>query len=147
MIRFVVDSSVAAKWIFPGVDEEFSDEAAQFVTRSAKGEFQLLVPDLFWLEMAKILWKAARKGRCTTDTARQGLSYLRTIALETLPTNPLAETALALALATDRTAYDCAYVVLAVNEKATLISADRRLVNAVGDRMPVRWLGSPALLP
>ena len=41
----------------------------------------------------------------------------------------------------DRTFYDSTYVALAVATGTELITADERLVNALGSRFPVRWLG------
>jgi predicted nucleic acid-binding protein len=42
----------------------------------------------------------------------------------------------------DRSFYDSLYVALALATKTELITADERLVNALGSRFPVRWLGS-----
>jgi predicted nucleic acid-binding protein len=47
-----------------------------------------------------------------------------------------------IALDFDRTVYDSAYIALAVATGSELITADERLVNALGSRFPVRWLGS-----
>ena len=42
----------------------------------------------------------------------------------------------------DRTVYDSIYMALAVRTGHHLITADNRLVSAVGDLLPVFWLGS-----
>lgn len=49
---------------------------------------------------------------------------------------------LAMAIAFQRPVYDCLYVALAVLSRAPMITADERLVHALGSRYPVRWLGS-----
>jgi predicted nucleic acid-binding protein len=54
----------------------------------------------------------------------------------------LLEQALQIAMACDRSFYDSLYVAVAVSAKAELITADERLVNALGSRFPVRWLGA-----
>ena len=42
----------------------------------------------------------------------------------------------------NRNAYDGFYVALAVSTGWNLVTADERLVNALGSRFPVRWLGA-----
>jgi predicted nucleic acid-binding protein len=47
-----------------------------------------------------------------------------------------------IAFAFDRTVYDSIYVALAVLLGRRLVTADERLANAVGIRLPVVWLGA-----
>jgi predicted nucleic acid-binding protein len=42
----------------------------------------------------------------------------------------------------DRSFYDSLYVALALTAKTQLITADERLVKALGSRFPIRWLGT-----
>jgi predicted nucleic acid-binding protein len=49
--------------------------------------------------------------------------------------------ALQIAEACDGSFCDSLYVALAVTTKTELITAGERLVNALGTRFPVRWLG------
>jgi predicted nucleic acid-binding protein len=55
---------------------------------------------------------------------------------------PLLKDAFALAAAHERTVYDCVYVALALQYGCEFLTADERLVNALGSRFPVRWLGA-----
>jgi predicted nucleic acid-binding protein len=50
--------------------------------------------------------------------------------------------ALRIAVTFERSFYDSLYVALAMSTKTELITADERLVNALGSRFPVRWLGA-----
>jgi predicted nucleic acid-binding protein len=50
--------------------------------------------------------------------------------------------ALQIATTYDRSFVDSLYVALSLQARAELITADERLVNALGSRFPVRWLGS-----
>jgi predicted nucleic acid-binding protein len=59
--RFVLDASVAAKWVLPEQGETLSREAVLLLTRFAGGEVEFAVPDLFWPEVGNILWKCVRK--------------------------------------------------------------------------------------
>ena len=62
--------------------------------------------------------------------------------IPTAPASPLLRDAFAIAAAFDRTVYDCMYVALSIAADAPLATADERLVNALGARFSVRWLGS-----
>jgi predicted nucleic acid-binding protein len=50
--------------------------------------------------------------------------------------------ALNIAVAHDRSVYDCLYVALAIQFKTEMITADERLANALAARLPVKWLGA-----
>lgn len=142
MSRFVVDASVAAKWFLPGAGETLVGEALNLLRRYAKGEIQLIVPDLFWAEFANILWKAVRRGRWTKSAADAAITAMKARHLPTVPSLNLLEEAFAIATSFDRTVYDSLYVALAVVSKAQLITADERLARALAAYLPVQWLGS-----
>ena len=74
MKTYVIDASVAAKWVLPAGRETLSQEALELLKRYAAGEVRFVVPDLFWAELANILWKAIRHGRIRTSTAETGAS-------------------------------------------------------------------------
>ena len=142
MNTFVVDASVAAKWVLPPRDEPLSNEALSLLRRYIKEEVRILVPDLFWVELANILWKAARQRRCSASTAQSALSHILELGIATVPCTGLLENAMHIALRFDRSAYDSLYVALAVSSDSTVVTADERLANALAAHFPVRWLGS-----
>jgi predicted nucleic acid-binding protein len=139
---FVIDASVAAKWVLPDRSETLLDEAEQLLGRYAKGQARLVVPDLFWAELGNILWKAVRRGRCTQKAAETGLATMRKRGLPTVPSDTLVEAAFAIAAAFDRTVYDSLYIALAIDCRGQLVTADEKLANAVAAHFPVKWLGS-----
>jgi predicted nucleic acid-binding protein len=59
----------------------------------------------------------------------------------TLPSRAVLPEALMIAVDFGRTVYDSTYVAVAVATGSELLTADERLVNALGSRFPVRWLG------
>lgn len=63
MNTYVIDASVAAKWLLPASGETLTQEAAELLKRYAGGEVRFVVPDLFWAELANVLWKAVGQGR------------------------------------------------------------------------------------
>jgi predicted nucleic acid-binding protein len=58
------------------------------------------------------------------------------------PTAPLIRDAFAIAMEFSQTVYDSIYVALAAASAAPLVTADERLLNALGAWFPMQWLGS-----
>ena len=142
MSRFVLDASVAAKWCLPSINEPLADEALRLLDLARRGTLDLLVPDLFWVEMGNILRKAARVGRISASAANAGLAFIEDLGISTAATAGLVRDAMDLALSYDRTVYDSLYVILAVHRGVDLVTADERLANALAARFPVKWLGA-----
>jgi predicted nucleic acid-binding protein len=139
---YVVDASVAAKWILPAGGETLTQEALELLKRYVAGEVRFIVPDLFWAELANILWKAGRQGRIREDSARSALHGMRERNFPTVSSHTLLAEAFAIATAFDRAVYDALYVALAINSKSQLVTADERVANALAAHLPVKWLGS-----
>jgi predicted nucleic acid-binding protein len=142
MITFVLDASVAAKWFLPSAGEPLSDEAFQLLQRQVNGELQFMVPDLFWSELGNILWKAVWQQRIHRTAAEEAMSAVREQNLGTIPSRELIVDAFALANDFRRSVYDCVYVIAAITQRSTLVTADQRLANALGGPLPVKWLGA-----
>lgn len=142
MKTYVVDASVAAKWILPASGETLTREALELLKSYAVGEVRFIVPDLFWAELANILWKAVRQARLRASLAESGLHAMRDRNFPTISSHTLLVEAFAIATAFDRTVYDALYVALAVDSKSQLVTADERLANALAAHLPVKWLGS-----
>jgi predicted nucleic acid-binding protein len=140
--RFVADVSVSAKWILRGPEERLVAQARHFLLQLVNGDIEILVPDLFWVELGNVLWKAVLAGRCTKTLAESGLRDLKEEGLLTVPSHSFIEAALEIAIAFDRTVYDSVYIALARDRNAQLITADEKLANAVAAQFPVRWLGA-----
>jgi predicted nucleic acid-binding protein len=124
LTRLAVDASVAVKWFVP----EIHSEAA---LRLLKEERDLLVPDLVWGEVGNILWKKKQRGEITDENARFILQQLGRFNLVVHSSQELADTAWALASRLKRTFYDSLYLALAERQGCPLVTADRRLFNAV----------------
>jgi predicted nucleic acid-binding protein len=138
----VVDASVAAKWLLPAGNETFVDRANRLLSLHLKGDFQLQAPDLIFAELGNVCWKAVRRGRTTRSAAEGALRRFTELAIEIVPASDLILPAWSIAVVNDRSFYDSLYVALAFKTKTELITADERLVNALGSRFPVRWLGA-----
>lgn len=139
MTVFVLDASVAAKWFLN--DEALTEKAASLLRAYADGRVRFIVPDLFWAELANILWKALRQGRCTQDAAHRAIESLHERRLPTVSSMTLVDMAFRIAITFGRTVYDALYIALAVQSNAELITADEKLANALAAQLPVKWLG------
>ena len=138
---WVVDASVAAKWLLPAAGEGLLDQANRLVALHVRRELQLLAPDLIEAELGNVLWKAVRRNRISQAEAENSLRNFTALAIQVIPTSDLLNQALQIGVACDRSFYDSLHVALALTTKTELITADERLVNALGSRFPVRWLG------
>ena len=142
MNAFVLDASVAAKWMLPAGGEDLHDEATEWLERLLADQISLVVPDLFWIEMSNITWRAVRFGRIDKEEASRSLADLRIRKIETVSSLPLLGAALEIAFSYNRSVYDSIYIALAKDRSTSLVTADEKLANAVAAYLPVKWLGA-----
>ena len=122
MSRFVVDASVAVKWLVP----EIHAEAAGRVLRS---RHELLAPDLIWAEVGNILLKKFRCGELAGETARDLLQDFQRAPLQIAASQTLMPAAWNIAERYDRSFYDSLYLALAASAECSLVTADLKLYN------------------
>jgi len=139
---FVVDANVAAKWLLPATGEGLLDQANHLAAQHVRRELLLLAPDLIYPEIGNLLWKAVRRQRISRVEAENSLRRFTDLAIQLVPAAGLLVETLQIAVICERSFYDSLYVALALATKTELITADERLVNALGSRFPVRWLGA-----
>jgi predicted nucleic acid-binding protein len=142
MTAYVLDASVAVKWMLPARNEQLRPEAYQLLDAYGAGEVELAVPDVFWAECGNVMWKAVRQKRLDRGDAEIAITSMIARRITTVPSATLLPTAIAIAFDFGRAVYDCLYVALAVTSKTQLITADERLANALAARFPVKWLGA-----
>lgn len=124
MNLLVVDASVAAKWF---VEEEHSGAALSVLDISNR----LHAPDFLWLEMENVIWKWIRQGMVTTKEGSDLKNSFRRYPIRIHPFVHFLDSAFAIAVQTRQTVYDCLYVALAILLKGRMITADRRLHDAL----------------
>jgi predicted nucleic acid-binding protein len=137
----VLDASVAVKWAFPSSGEPLIGQSLLLLKRYAAGEFEFVVPDVFWAEVGNVLWKGTRQRRWQRDEAETVMAEMKARDFPTVSSLALLPEALKIAFGYDRSLYDCLYVALAVQSKCEMITADERLANALAAHLPVKWLG------
>lgn len=125
MTRYVVDASVAVKWL---VREPLSHQASLLLAR----EVSLLAPDLLFAEAANALWAMRQRGDLEDDQFEEAVQTLG-MAPVLVPSTLLQLVPAASRLAADlgHPIYDCFYLALAIQEKAPLVTADPRFSDRV----------------
>ena len=116
---FVVDASIALKWVSP---EDDSDPAAALLERGVP----LAAPAFIFVEMANALWFQARAGKLDAAGAAGCLVDLRRVPLDLWSGEEPLPAALELAFELDHAVYDCAYLALAMHLGRPFVTADRR---------------------
>lgn len=122
MTDFVIDASIAVKWV---VQESGTTEAL------ALRKATLAAPDLLIPECANILWKKHRLGQLTAAEASAAAQLLERADVELTPMRGHLSSATALAIELDHPAYDCHYIALAVEKGCPFATADQRLLRKV----------------
>lgn len=137
MKRCVIDASVTASAFFR---EETSPMARALLTSGC----EMFAPDLIYPEVGNVIWKRQSRNEIDEEEACALLSDVLVLPLKITPSSQLVESALKLALRTNRTVYDCLYLALAVQTNSTMVTGDKRFVNALADtplEKYVSWIG------
>lgn len=131
MSAVVIDCSVAVSWCF----EDEASEAGDALLDQL-GEHGAVVPSLWHLEMGNVLLQAAKRGRISADEADAKLRLMAALPIVTdgeTSTRAWSDT-LELARAEGLTAYDAAYLELALRRRLPLATFDRQLAEAARRR-------------
>jgi len=123
MTRFVIDASIAIKWVV----EEQGTEAAIALRKRA----ELIAPDLLIAECANILWKKVQRDELSESEALIAARLLQSADVEILATRNLMETATRLAIGLRHPAYDCIYLALAIQSDCRFCTADSAFVRKI----------------
>lgn len=121
-----VDAGVGVKWLLG--DEEERAAALSLLDRYLAGEVDLVVPDVFFVEVSNALLMAVRRKRLSGEEALQARQELMDLHLESSGTGFLLESALLLGLRLGLTAYDAVYLALAESQGIPLVTADKKLL-------------------
>ncbi len=134
----VVDTSIVLKWV---LDEPDSATALALLTRWVNEGTLIQAPALLTYEVANALFQRVRKREMTAEKAGQALEdvLLPELELNFLEYTELSKRALTLAQQYNLPAtYDAHYMALAEYKQCEYWTADTRLWNAVGDKLP--WI-------
>ena len=128
MSSFVIDASIVLTWCFP---DEHSSLAQSVAERFKQGDTALATA--FWPhEVLNALLVGEKRKRISAPLVRSFLRDLATlpVALEQFHTAEVFERTESLARKYDLTAYDAAYLDLAIEKDLPLATLDDRLIHA-----------------
>ena len=128
MIELVLDGSIVLSWFLPG---ELTDKN-QSVRKRIEGGAGAIVPSIWALEVANALLVAERRKRISQADSAAVWAALRSLPIETDPETGLraGSDILALARQSRLSAYDAAYLELAMRRGIPLASLDTLLRGA-----------------
>ena len=124
--RAVFDASV-----FVRSAVQRSTDAREWLDAVEADELDGHVPHLVYAELGNSLLKYVRAEKMAVGDAAAALKTVVALPLRAHRLGELAPSALALAVETGLSVYDCCYAVLAESLDAPLLTADRRLARAV----------------
>jgi predicted nucleic acid-binding protein len=141
-VNLVIDASVLIKFYVP---EVLFDRAERLLAKVEKGDIELSAPDLIYPEVGNILWKKNRLKELTHSEVEEITDAILSFPLKIEASKPLLPLALDIAIACGITVYDAIYVSLAKVYETAMMTADRKLVDALVKtklKDAITWLGS-----
>ena len=124
---FVLDCSVAAKWVLP---EPGRAPALELFERYASGQVLLIAPDILLAEFASLVAKRNRRKQISAGQAHEAFSLMTKSAPKLFDTRPRLSRALDLSLQRQLSLWDCVYLALALEHDCPVLTADLRLFRA-----------------
>jgi predicted nucleic acid-binding protein len=133
-MAFVLDASVALSWYFEDGVSDYADAVL-----GALSEDAAVVPSIWPLEIANALLTGQRRGRLSAAEVSQAFTLILglPISLHDVPLSLAFGSIAGLAAAQHLTAYDAAYLDLAMRQGLSLATQDENL-RAAADRMGVQ---------
>lgn len=141
-MNLVIDASVVIKAYVP---EILSDKAEEIFSWVADAELVLLAPDLLYPETGNILWKKCRLHELTSVEADEIVDAISSLPIMVEASRPIMPLAVAIAMHSGITVYDAMYVAVAKVYETRMVTADKKLVDALAKTdfsEYVQWIGS-----
>lgn len=121
----VLDNSVVSGWLLKSQATAYSQAIARRLLHD-----RAVAPALLRLEYANVLRTACKRGRLTAEQAQEAIAELAALPLDLDHESPDPAQLLALALRHDLSAYDAAYLDLALRRQLPIATQDGALAQA-----------------
>ena len=131
-LNIIIDASVLAKWFLPS--EEESELALTIRDDFAASRFSISFPSLVFYEVSNLLKSAVLRSRLNREKAVKIYQDFLELDFEIYLTDELLRNSLEIALKSDISSYDAAYVALAQYLRAPLFTADQKLLKKAKSR-------------
>ena len=129
-----IDASVAVKWVIP---EEDSELAQRLYEHSLAESDTVIAPPHMPVEVLNAIRKRVSRRDLTPVEADEAATAFLDFAVSLAAPRDMHMKSMSLALQFDRpTVYDTHYVALAQIAECVMWTADKRLLNALGGRLP-----------
>lgn len=124
--RCVLDASAVIPLV---LDEGETREIRGLYRELLHGESQLFAPELLYAECANVLWKYVRWRGLSPIRSQRLLDEIREFVVQLSDLRTVSAAALHFGCETNMTPYDACYAVVAMQNKASLITADERFAS------------------
>lgn len=130
MSRFVLDNSVAMRWLLASqkrADQLYAEKVLKTLTEAGA-----LVPNLWHLEAANVLMAAESRGDLEAVDVERFIAQLENLPIHTDPltAHQVFSRTLNLARAYKLSSYDASYLELAIREGLPMATLDKNLIKA-----------------
>jgi predicted nucleic acid-binding protein len=128
MRQVVLDTSALVRFYVP--DGPVPDGLEEVIESGWRGDCVLLVPELLLVEVVQVLRKKEARGALSAAEGTRVLTAVLDLPLEVIGHRDLSPLALHLSRTLGITAYDAAFIALALQRGAELLSADEAMTAA-----------------
>ena len=128
MKKMILDASVVLKWYLS--DEKLSSSALSLLDQYVFGELEIMAPSLLEYEVINGLMIAQKRGRIKEAVILEAVEGFINLDIKYHSLTPLYPKTIQFTRKYDISFYDASYLDLAHKEKAFLITADNRLLEA-----------------
>jgi len=138
LTRFVLDNSICMRWLFGDGNAQSLRYASKVLAHFDRADTQAIVPSVWLLEVANVIARAEARGALRESRSAEFLGALREMAIDVdadTSEHAWADT-LGLARRHSLSAYDAAYLELALREGVPLATLDESL-RSVAERAGV----------